>query len=167
MRTVSYIIIIIMIMIYFMHIEYTSHMDIIDYPLRAFYHADMNHLIANMVSFYGLSFMEEIIGSKKFLFAIIFIWLVSSIILLLIHSIFPSRKKYTIGFSGVIFGLLVVYFAVMYKNPGLSWFGLAISILPQLFVPGISFEGHLAGIFAGIIYLVIFPLSEQDRSFAK
>jgi rhomboid domain-containing protein 1 len=163
MRIVTLVIIGIIVIVYFTKLNfYNTGYDIIDYELRAFYHANMTHLIANGISFWSLSFMEEVIGWGQFLFAILFIWIVSGIILYFIHKMFPSRKVYTVGFSGVIFGLMVVYLSLLGKGP-VSYTGLLISILPQLFVRGVSFEGHLAGIIAGAIFVVLFPVKNKNN----
>lgn len=164
MRIVTFALLGIMILVYFTSLNFynTGH-DVIDYPLRSFYHADMNHLIANSISFIALSFMEEAIGSKQYLFAIFFIWIVSNIILYAIHYFFPSRKVYTVGFSGVIFGLVVIYYTLLNMGPGITFLGLAISIIPQLAVPGISWEGHIAGVIAGIIYVMLFPVKKINE----
>lgn len=164
MRIVSYIILGIMVIVFFTSLNlYSTKSDIVDYPLRAFYHANISHLIANAISFYSLSFIEDSMGSMRFLFAMIFIWIVSSFILYGIHKAMPSRKKLTVGFSGVIFGLIVIYYTMLNKSPGITFAGLLISILPQLLAPGISFEGHLSGIIAGIIYVVIFPVKKSIK----
>lgn len=134
---------------------------IIDAPSRTFYHANWEHLIANSISFFALSFMEEKLGSVRYLFAILFIWVVSTLILYTIFWIFPSRRAYTVGFSGVVFGLSVLYFTMLGASPGISILGLAVTLIPQLFVPGISWEGHLAGIIAGLLYVLIFPFHER------
>lgn len=166
MRVITYIILGIITIIFFTSLNfYDIGNDIIDYPLRSLYHANISHLLANGLSLYALSFMEEIIGWTQFLIAILFIWITSSIILYIIHIIFPSRKIYTVGFSGIIFGLIVVYYTLFkqghQEGPGVNLIGLIISILPQLAIPGISFEGHLAGILAGIIYVLLFPLDKK------
>jgi membrane associated rhomboid family serine protease len=161
MRVVTYIILGILLLVFFTVNNYSTNVEVIDYQLRSFYHADMQHLIANSISLFALSFMEEVIGWKMFFFAILFIWVVSSLLLYIIHRIFPSRKVYTVGFSGVIFGLIVVYYSVLNQSPGVSILGLAISILPQLTMIGISFEGHLAGIIAGIIFILLFPTKKK------
>jgi membrane associated rhomboid family serine protease len=140
---------------------YDTGYDIIDYPLRAFYHGSLDHLIANGISFYSLSFIEDIMGWKQYLFAIVFIWIVSSLLLYTEHKILPSRKVYTVGFSAVIFGLIVIYYSLLGQSSMVTFTGLAISLLPQLFVPGISWEGHLCGIIAGIIYILLFPLDKN------
>lgn len=151
----------IIVVIFFTPVNfYDTGKDIIDYPLRSFYHANIAHLVANGISLYSLSFIENVIGSTQFFFAIIFIWIVSSLLLYLTHKIFPSRKVYTVGFSAVIFGLIVVYFTLLNQSPAVTLTGLVISIIPQLAVPGISFEGHLCGIVAGIIYVLLFPVKK-------
>jgi len=159
MRVISYIILGIIILIFLTPINnFNTGKDIIDYPLHAFYHANTSHLIANSISLFSLSFIEEIIGWKQFLLAMVFLWIFSSIILYIIHLILPSRKVYTIGFSGVIFGLMVIYYSLLNQSPGITLVGLVISILPQLAIKGISFEGHLSGIIAGILYILLFPV---------
>lgn len=160
MRIVSYIILGILAIIFLSPLNFKNFNNgIIDYPIRSLYHADWSHLIANGISLYALSFIEDIMGSTQFLMAIIFIWILSSYILWGIQTIFPSRKVYTVGFSGVIFGLIVIYYSLLNSSPGFTLLGLGISILPQLFVKGISFEGHLSGIIAGIIYVLLFPVN--------
>lgn len=154
MQYLSYVIIVILILVFVSFNFADTSNELANYVLRSTYHADMSHLVANLISFYGLSYMETIIGPRQFLSAIIFIWIASSVILYLIHIMFPSRKVTTVGFSGVIFGLIVVYYSVL--NQGAAIPGLIISIIPQLFATGISFEGHLSGIIAGIIYVFFF-----------
>lgn len=159
MRIITYIILGIIVLIYFSSFNfYDTGNDIIDYPLHSLYHASISHLIANGISLFALSFMEDIIGWKQFLLAILFIWIVSSILLYIVHKIFPSRKIYTVGFSGIIFGLMVVYYSLLNQSPLVSLGGLILSIVPQLAIPGISFEGHLTGIIAGVIYVLLFPI---------
>ncbi|XWV24766.1 mg642 protein [Tupanvirus deep ocean] len=165
MRIITYIILGIIVLIFFSSFNfYDTGYDIVDYPLRSFYHANTSHLIANGISLFALSFMEEIIGWDQFLLAILFIWIVSSILLYIIHIIFPSRKIYTVGFSAVIFGLIVIYYSLLNQSAAVTLAGLVISILPQLAIRGISFEGHLAGIIAGVIYVVLFPVKRKDSS---
>lgn len=162
MRIVTYIILGMLITIFFiMRKFYDTGYGVIDYPLHSFYHANLSHLIANCISFYSLSFIENIMGSKMFLFAIIFIWIVSSMLLYIEHMIIPSRKVYTVGFSAVIFGLFVIYYSLLNQSPAITFAGLVISILPQLIVQTrVSFDGHMCGIIAGIIYVLLFPVNK-------
>ena len=167
MPLVTYIILIVLVVVFIspLNIHGATGNEIVDYGLRAFYHANFAHLIANSISFLALSTLEEALGSTQYIFAIIFIWIVSTLILYTIHKIFPSRKVLTVGFSGVIFGLVVLYFMESNQNIGTTILVLAISILPQLFIPGISFEGHLSGIIAGFLYVLVFKYGGLDKIF--
>ena len=168
MRIVSIIILGIIVIVFFTSLNsFNTGKDIIDYHLRSFYHANIGHLLANAVSFYSLSFIENIMGSPQFLLAMVFIWIVSSMLLYLYHLIVPSRKVYTVGFSAVIFGLIVIYFSLLNKSPGITMVGLIISILPQILVPGISYEGHICGVIAGILYVLIFPVKKYSGKMAE
>lgn len=161
MPPVTIAIIMILFLIYFSVNNYDTGNELLNYQLRSFYHADMSHLIANCISFYALSPIESVIGWQKYIGAILFIWISSSILLYGYHKIVPSQKVHTVGFSGIVFGLTVLYFSIMRQNPSLSVIGLFVSILPQIFVPGISFEGHISGIISGIIFILIFPQNKK------
>ncbi len=157
MRIISITILVILVLVYFAKLNrYESSSDFINYQLRSLYHANLQHMIANGISFFALSFIETVLGWKLFLFTMIFLWFVSNCILFTIHAAIPSRKVKTVGFSGVIMGLIVVYISLLNKNPTINIIGLIASILPQFFTVGISFEGHLSGIIAGIILVTIF-----------
>lgn len=157
MQIISYMIIGIMIMIFITPLNNanTSN-EVLNYLLHTAYHANVSHIVANMLTFYGLSFIENIMGHHKFLLAILFIWIVSSIMLYIYHLMLPSKKVYTIGFSGVIYGLIVVYISLMGNKSDISIFDLIGSLIPQLFVPQISTEGHFFGIVAGFLYVTLF-----------
>lgn len=165
MLTVTYIMLGIMVLVYISPINfYNTPNDMLNYQIRSFYHANTSHLIANGVSFLALSRVENMIGSGPYLVAILFISVVSSMLLYFYHKIIPSRKVYTVGFSGVIFGLIVVYMSLMGGPMGLNIAGLLISILPQIAVPGISWEGHICGVIAGLIYVLLFrPNKFMDK----
>lgn len=157
MAVITIIIISIMILVYLSSLNnYQLNNEMMNYAVRSFYHADLAHLISNMISFYYLSPIEDIVGEASFVFIVVFIWIVSSLLLYTYHQLFPSRKVYTIGFSGVIFGLIVVYYSLLGQKASVSVTGLIISILPQIVIPNISFEGHIAGIIAGALYVTFF-----------
>lgn len=162
MRIASYIIMGILVLIF---ITKLNTLDVgnefLNYQFRSLQHANLAHIAANLFSFYNLSFIEDIMGTKSFLLAMIFIWIVSSSLLYAYHRVFPSRKRHTVGFSAVIFGLIIIYYTLLNQSPGISLIGLALSILPQILVPGISWEGHICGIIAGIIYVMLFPLKQR------
>lgn len=69
-------------------------------------------------------------------------------------------NEYSVGFSGVLFAMKVVLnsqsenytsvYGVIVPAQYAAWAEL---VLVQLFVPGVSFLGHLGGILAGLLYL--------------
>lgn len=72
----------------------------------------------------------------------------------------PFYSEYSAGFSGVLFAMKVVLnsqsesltnvYGLVIPARHAAWAEL---ILIQMFVPGVSFLGHLGGILAGILYL--------------
>ena len=73
----------------------------------------------------------------------------------------PYYSEYAVGFSGVLFAMKVVlnsqsenytdvHGILIVPTRYAAWAEL---ILIQLFVPGVSFLGHLGGILAGLLYL--------------
>ncbi|PWA48927.1 RHOMBOID-like protein 14 [Artemisia annua] len=136
--------------------------------LSAFYHLGESHLAYNMMSLLwkGIQ-LETSMGSTEFASMIAaLLGLSQGITLLLAKSLllFDYEKayynEYAAGFSGVLFAMKVVLnsqsdnytnvhgFMVPAKHA--AWAEL---ILIQMFVPGVSFLGHLGGILAGIVYL--------------
>lgn len=164
MRYISYIILFIIVLIFLLplNLKNTSN-DIVNNIIRPFYHANALHLIANFISFYGLSPIEELMGHLQFLIAIFFLWITSSMLLLFYHKLIPSRKITTVGFSGVIFGLTVIYIRLVNVDPNMSYIKLLLSILPQIVIPNVSIEGHICGILAGILYVTLFSLSYHNN----
>lgn len=71
-------------------------------------------------------------------------------------------NEYAVGFSGVLFAMKVVLYSqsdnytyvqgIMVPSRYAAWAEL---ILIQMFVPGVSFLGHLGGILAGLLYLYV------------
>lgn len=126
----------------------------VNYILRSFFHGNSYHLLANLFSLWQLNSLTKQLGTKQFSQLLAFLLITSSLILYTIHTLFPDTKVTTIGFSGVLFGLIIVTNFLVSGNL-ISVSGEAIlQILPQFFVPGISFWGHLSGIISGIIYLL-------------
>ena len=72
----------------------------------------------------------------------------------------PYYSEYAVGFSGVLFAMKVILnsqssnytdvYGLIVPSRYAAWAEL---MLIQMFVPGVSFLGHLGGILAGILYL--------------
>ncbi|MFZ4413419.1 MAG: rhomboid family intramembrane serine protease [Bacteroidales bacterium] len=150
-----------------------THFDFLGiYPLKLeglpgilfspFIHADMNHLYANSLPLLVLStalfyFYKEI-GFKIF----IYIYLTTNTWVWII-----ARPAWHIGASGIIYGLAAFIFVsgIVRKNTrlmALSMFvifiygGLVWGIFPNNFQQEISWESHLMGLIAGVVYAIYF-----------
>lgn len=125
-------------------------------------HADLNHLYANTIPLFVLStalfyFYKEI-GLRIF----IYIYLTTNIWVWII-----ARPAWHIGASGLIYGLFSFIFVsgLLRKHNrlmALSMFviflygGLIWGIFPNNIHQEISFESHLMGLIAGIVFAVYF-----------
>lgn len=146
-----------------------QHKDLKRFLLSPFYHMDEAHLVYNMLSLLwkGIQ-LETSMGSAEFAAMVAtLLGMSQGITLLLAKSLllfFDYEKAYfsefSVGFSGVLFAMKVVLNS---QSPDYSYVhGLVVPsrhaawvelILIQMFVPGVSFLGHLGGILAGILYL--------------
>lgn len=143
--------------------------------LSHFFHVDDMHLYYNMISFaWKGNQVERTYGSKKLLSMIFLFSLANSLIYLFISYIcyFVLHFKSALttcacGFSSIIFALKVV---CNYDNErsdrgngtvGSHFSSFAIwleLIFIQLFVPNVSFIGHISGIIAGLLFVQKHPV---------
>ncbi|KAL0907333.1 hypothetical protein M5K25_021734 [Dendrobium thyrsiflorum] len=143
--------------------------DLRRFFLSAFYHMGESHLVYNMMSLLwkGIQ-LETSMGSVEFASMVAaLLGLSQGITLLLAKSLLlffdyetAYYNQYAVGFSGVLFAMKVVLNSESDNLTSLN--GLLVParhaawvelILIQLFVPGVSFLGHLGGILAGLLYL--------------
>ncbi|KAK4800942.1 hypothetical protein SAY86_021429 [Trapa natans] len=153
--------------------------DLRRFFLSPFYHVGEPHLVYNMMSLLwkGVQ-LESQMGSAEFASMVATLLAMSQGITLLmaksLYVLFHYEKayfaEYSVGFSGVLFAMKVVLNA--YSEDMAHVYGLLVParyaawaelILIQMFVPGVSFIGHLGGILAGILYLRLMGFySESD-----
>lgn len=145
-----------------------KHKDLKRFFLSPFYHMSEPHLVYNMLSLLwkGIQ-LENSMGSIEFASMVATLLAMSQgITLLLSKSLLlfeydkPYYSEYAVGFSGVLFAMKVVLnsqssdytyvHGILVPSRYAAWAEL---ILIQLFVPGVSFLGHLGGILAGILYM--------------
>ena len=135
--------------------------------LREFTHFSMYHLITNMVALYYVSRLEPLIGSIQMAAASGLIILISSIFTIIMRHSIP-KVKCSIGFSGVILGLLAYeILAKQFQTSNTDGNGLKPSIILLVFLAlssvgpsgakNVSVSGHLIGIMAGLLsYFIIY-----------
>ena len=140
------LIIIFLSLIFFTKFDYNFKLEPLNYLFRSFQHADLIHLLVNLYSFWQLRNLSQKMKPVELISAILIIWIISSLLLYAVHTFIPGTKVHTVGFSGIILGLVLVH--NNYNNPGqlgLISTELLIQILPHFLMPGISFWGHLSG----------------------
>lgn len=140
--------------------------------LSSFVHLSDAHVLFNCTSFvYKGVTLEAAMGSAFFLALIVYLAVTSQLIYVAIaliarhygHSGLMNRC--VAGFSGVLFGLKVIVNSnPNYQHTAANIFGIPLpgGIAPwtELFMasalmPNVSFIGHLSGILAGILYVIL------------
>jgi len=133
-----------------------------------FFHFGILHLLLNMVAFQPLGvYIETYMGTLQFFFLILeFCIGTNTLQFLMAYGLallgMPQyRLQCTLGFSGVIFGLLVI--DCTRRDLGRSVFGFfhvpsklypwILLLVLQIIMPNISFLGHLAGILMGFLFV--------------
>lgn len=132
-----------------------SSVEPLDYVLRQFFHADTLHLFSNLFALWRVTPLANSMSTIKFVQMLVFLTVFSAALLFVAHELFPSTKRTTVGFSGVLFGLIVVRNYLLGGSIGDIALDVAIQILPNLLQPHISFIGHLTGALTGFAYLLL------------
>lgn len=122
--------------------------------LSHFSHESLMHLASNGIGIFMVSpLLERLLGEKKYIFLLLFLWLAQ---VALLPQILTAP---TLGFSGILMGLFTFLALKLWwldKNNPLQRFGrdllvlVAINIALPLLVPQISFLGHAMGAILGL-----------------
>lgn len=130
------------------------------------FHFNLLHLFFNLVSFVPLATaVEKHIGTVAFACILLLLPTLAGICYIFL-SLFISLLFYTekcmMGYSGVIFGLIVVDTVLsqrshvkpfgMFTMPA-AWYPWALMVFIQLLVPQSSFLGHFSGLAMGELYM--------------
>lgn len=116
-----------------------------------FIHTDLYHILSNLYSIYALARVEKRIGIKKFLTLIIFLLVTNTIFETIAKKLKPELPC-SIGFSGVLFGIMA-WEIVSEKDLDpyiLSAIGIMIAG-PSIKNSDVSLLSHSIGAFSGII----------------
>ncbi|MFO7445983.1 MAG: rhomboid family intramembrane serine protease [Ignavibacteriaceae bacterium] len=133
-----------------------------------FMHGSFGHIFFNMFALwmFGME-IENLWGSKKFLYFYLLCGIVAGIVQLLISPLFGGGYAYTVGASGSIFGVFIA-FAMMFPNryiflyffiPIKAKYLIGILIVMQFMFFGgnsnIAFLAHLGGALAGFLFILL------------
>lgn len=152
-----------MIILYFGHVPLPNTGVVgVDYILRTFYHADVIHLVTNLLVLSRLTSLGDIMSTGKLIQLLLFLVVTSSLLLYGVNELLHGDERVTIGFSGVLFGLIVVKNMLMGFPLESVLTDVGLLILPGILQPNISFLGHLSGTIAGFLYVFLF-VNESDK----
>eukprot|EP00300_Choanocystis_sp_HF-7_P026072 c28649_g1_i1.p1 GENE.c28649_g1_i1~~c28649_g1_i1.p1 ORF type:complete len:327 (-),score=-20.42 c28649_g1_i1:20-1000(-) len=133
------------------------------------FHGGILHILFNMMAYKPMGCqLETLIGSVAYLYLIFLFTVVSGLLNLFISLvslyIFSYPNFYIqcgIGFSGIIFGLIVIQTYLSnaetqsifgFFNVPSQFYPWALLIIFQIIMPGVSFIGHLSGMLVGYMY---------------
>lgn len=134
----------------------------------ALFHANLMHIGMNMMSTFGIStLLEKRLGTLRHLLSTLWAILLTSLIYLGVSYalfLFLGETKWmyqhSVGFSGILFHMTVLE-CNLSTTRSRSLFGFvnvptylypwALLILLQMFMPNLSFLGHLSGILTGTL----------------
>ncbi len=134
-----------------------------------FLHASLTHLANNMIALWAFgSYLEEGLGHVRFAL----LYLGGGFIGSVLETLWQIRVDPvpTLGASGAIFALMGGFlFAALFRRkvyvmPSIRrvLLAIAVSILPGLYVAGVSFTGHLFGLIGGFA-LSPFVIADRRR----
>jgi len=132
------------------------------------FHGGIIHLAFNMTAFVPMaSSLERLLGSVQFCHIVFLFVALSSCFHVALAVVagalgFNAMHECAIGFSGVVFGVIVVD-THLQMVPRRSVFGffsvpsqyypVSLALFLQVIIPSVSFLGHLAGLLAGSAYV--------------
>lgn len=121
-----------------------------------FIHANIGHLLANMLTlfFFG-GFLYKLVGAKNFFIT----YLVGGIIGNIAYILLGSPSSIVVGASGAIYALagalvvmvpnlrVLLYFII----PMPLWVVILVFFVLWSFIPGVAWQAHLGGLVFGLI----------------
>lgn len=122
-----------------------------------FLHFGVIHLGMNMIALYNIGyFLENYVGSKKFLWIYLGGGICGNLFVLLVDSL---TNSYAVGAgaSGAIFAVLgaILYIAKFEPYSKLDYqnilFSVIFALLPGFMISGISLSAHIGGLIGGIL----------------
>jgi membrane associated rhomboid family serine protease len=131
-----------------------------------FAHSESNplHVLLNMYSLYVFgSLLEPMLGRLRFLA----IWLISIFGGSVAVTYLNTPDTWVIGASSGVFGLMAAYFVVL-RAIGQSSQGMmgliAINLVFGFLMPGVSWQAHLGGLFAGGALTAVYAQTRNKKS---
>jgi len=116
-----------------------------------FVHIDTAHLISNLYALYAISRVEEKMGLKPFIWLIVFLLSFNTLVEYMLRNVIKDMKC-SIGFSGILFGLITWELLTNRKLDVQLIIAIVISVItPSISNKKVSLSGHAIGALSGVI----------------
>ncbi len=128
----------------------------------AFLHDGIMHIAFNMVALYLFGpFVERALGTWRFLS----VYLLTAVVASVFVFVLTPANTLTVGASGAVFGLFAIALVLLYRS-GQDVRSLLILLGINVVLslrPGVSWQGHLGGFIAGLVYAAAVAYSPRER----
>lgn len=128
----------------------------------AFLHGDVMHLAFNMLALYLFGpFVERALGTWRYLT----VYLGTAVVASVFVYVLTPATTFTVGASGAIFGLFAIAFVLLLRA-GQDVRSLLVLLGLNLVLslrPGVSWQGHLGGFVAGLVYAAAVAYAPRGR----
>ncbi len=128
----------------------------------AFLHDGVAHIALNMLALYWFGpFVERALGTWRFLT----VYLATAIVASVFVYVLTPANTLTVGASGAIFGLFAIAFILLLRS-GQDVTSLLVLLAINAVLSlraGVSWQGHLGGFVAGLIYAAAVAYAPRER----
>lgn len=133
-----------------------------DLFLTNFIHTDIWHLLTNLYGLAVISQIEEKIGTRKFMLLVSFNLVVFVTIDYFYRKI--SKAKCSIGFSGILYGLLLYELLELHKfSVNLVLSIVLFLIASQITNTSVSLSSHIIGVISGVISTFLMKIESKIK----
>lgn len=136
--------------------------DILQVFMSNFVHIDTVHLISNLFALYAISRVEEHMGFQSFIWLVIFLLSFNTLVEYIAHKIWEDMKC-SIGFSGVLFGLMTWELITTRKLDLELFLAIFVTVVaPSIDNEKLSLSGHAIGAVSGVLGGIIWKFINKD-----
>ena len=128
-----------------------------------FAHIDATHLISNLYALYAISRVEKKMGFKSFIWLIIFLLSFNTLVEYMFRLIIKDMKC-SIGFSGILFGLITWELLTTKKLDAQLIIAIVIFVVrPSIGNKRLSLSAHAIGALSGVVGGVIWKKINNEK----
>lgn len=136
--------------------------DIHQVFISNFVHVDSVHLVSNLFALYAISHVEEQMGFQPFIWLVVFLLAFNTLTEYIARKIWKDMKC-SIGFSGVLFGLMTWELITTRKFDLELFLAIVVTVVaPSLGNKKVSLSGHAIGAVSGVLGGIIWKFINKD-----